>query len=113
MTAKIQLVRGIDEEVSDVKITRSKDGAFSIARFIFNQPKCMGENGPSQDITGLYLIDEEGELISRTVSAKFIGGESTGIEAEYKMRGEAEFQRFLRFMERFAKDNGMELDRKS
>jgi photosystem II protein len=113
MTAKIQLARGIDEQVSDVKITRSKDGAFSVARFIFNQPKCMGEESGNQDITGLYLIDDEGELISRTVSAKFMNGESTGIEAEYKMRGEAEFQRFLRFMERFAAENGMELNRKS
>lgn len=111
--AKIQLVRGVDEEVSDVRITRSKDGAFSIAKFIFNQPKCMAEDNNGKDITGLYLIDDEGELISRTVNAKFMNGESTGIEAEYKMRGEDEFQRFLRFMERFAAENGMELNRKS
>jgi photosystem II protein len=112
MTARIQLVRGIDEDVSDVRITRSKDGLFSVAKFIFHQPRCMSENSGNQNITGLYLIDEEGELISRTVNAKFMNGESTGIEAEYKMRGEEEFQRFLRFMERFAAENGMELNRK-
>lgn len=113
MKARIQLARGIDEEVSDVRITRSKDGAFSVAKFIFHQPKCMAGGKNNQDITGLYLIDDEGELISRTVNAKFMNGESTGIEAEYRMRGEEEFQRFLRFMERFAAENGMELNRKS
>lgn len=111
MTARIQLARGIDEDVSDVRITRSRDGAFSVAKFYFRKPKCL-ENG-EQNITGLYLIDEEGELISRSVNAKFLNGEATGIEAEYKMRGEAEFQRFLRFMERFAAENGLELTRNS
>jgi len=35
MTAKIQLSLGINEEASDVKITRSKDGDTSVAVFFF------------------------------------------------------------------------------
>ena len=51
MTAKIQLSLGIDEEATDVKITRSKDGDTSVAVFIFDAPNCMtGENAGNNEI---------------------------------------------------------------
>jgi photosystem II reaction center protein Psb28 len=39
MTAIIQLTRGIDEEVSDVRLTRAKDGSSGTATFFFKEPK--------------------------------------------------------------------------
>jgi photosystem II protein len=112
MTAKIQLARGIDEEATDVKITRSKDGDTSVATFIFDAPKCMtGENASTNEILGMYMIDEEGEMVTRNVNAKFINGKSAGIEAIHKLNGENEWQRFLRFMNRYAESNGMSLNK--
>jgi len=112
MTAKIQLARGIDEEATDVKITRSKDGDTSVAVFLFDVPNCMsGDNAGNNEILGMYMIDEEGEMVTRNVNAKFINGKSSGIEAIHKIEGEQEWQRFLRFMNRYAESNGMGLNK--
>ena len=112
MTARIQLAIGIDEEASDVKITRSKDGDTSVAVFFFNTPNCMtGETASTNEILGRYMIDEEGEIITRNVNAKFINGKSAGIEAIHKIDGQYEWERFLRFMNRYAEENGMSLNK--
>lgn len=108
MTAVIQLSRGINEEATDVKLTRSRDGSVSVATFIFEQPNCWNPDSPETgQITGMYMLDEEGELSTRNVSAKYLNGKLTRVEAIYKMNGEAQWQRFLRFMERYAEANGM------
>ena len=112
MTARIQLAIGIDEEASDVKITRSKDGDTSVAVFFFNTPNCMtGETASTNEILGMYMIDEEGEIITRNVNAKFINGKSAGIEAIHKIDGQYEWERFLRFMNRYAEENGMSINK--
>ena len=46
-----------------------------------------------------------------TVNGKFINGQQAGIEAIYKMTTEYEWERFLRFMNRYAESNGMSLSR--
>jgi len=112
MIASIQLTRGIDEEATDVKITRSKDGDTSVAVFLFDVPKCMsGEKASSNEILGMYMIDEEGEMVTRNVNAKFVNGKAAGIEAIHKIEGEQEWERFLRFMNRYAESNGMGLNK--
>lgn len=112
MTARIQLALGINEEASDVKITRSKDGDTSVAVFFFEAPNCMtGANAANNEILGMYMIDEEGEIITRNVNAKFINGKSAGIEAIHKINGQYEWERFLRFMNRYAEANGMSLNK--
>ncbi|MFZ4727637.1 MAG: photosystem II reaction center protein Psb28 [Pseudanabaena sp.] len=114
MTARLQLTRGIDEEATDVKITRSKDGDTSVAVFIFDVLNCMtGENASTNEILGMYMIDEEGEMITRNVNAKFINGKPAGIEAIHKIEGDRDWQRFLRFMNRYAESNGMSLNQPS
>ncbi len=112
MAVQIQLTRGIDEEVSDVRLTRSKDGTSSTATFFFKEPKCTNqENQALTDITGMFMFDEEGELVTRNVNAKFLDGKPAGITAIYIMSGQAEWDRFMRFMDRYAESNGMELNK--
>jgi photosystem II protein len=110
MTAVIQLARGTDEEASDVKLTRSKDGTTGTATFIFKEPKCMGSSGG--EITGMFMIDEEGELSTRNVNGKFVNGKSAGVEAIYTMDGADQWDRFMRFMDRYAEANGMGFTKK-
>jgi photosystem II protein len=112
MTAKIQLTRGIDEEASDVKMTRAKDGSNGTATFIFKEPKCTNEeNQVLTDITGMFMTDDEGELVTRNVNAKFINGKPAGIEAIYIINSPQEWERFLRFMNRYAEANGMDFNK--
>ncbi len=108
--AAIQFIRGLDEEtVPEVYLTRSKDGTNGMARFRFDQPKAFNRSEANLgDITGMYLVDEEGELVTRDVNARFLNGKPQAIEARYVMRSPAEWDRFMRFMERYAKAMGLE-----
>jgi photosystem II protein len=105
--AEIQFSRGTAETViPDVRLTRSRDGSSGTATFYFDKPDALAQDY-TQDVTGIYLIDEEGELVSREVKAKFINGEPAAIEAMYIMKSSQEWDRFMRFMERYAEQNGL------
>jgi photosystem II 13kDa protein len=109
--AKIQFSRGIDEEViPEVRLTRSRTGDSGTATFIFTNPNILGQ-GSTEDITGMYLIDEEGELITREVKGKFVNGRPEALEAVYLMKSAEEWNRFMRFMERYADENDLGLSK--
>nr|YP_009244368.1 photosystem II protein W [Gelidium vagum]AMK96610.1 photosystem II protein W [Gelidium vagum] len=105
--AFIQFIQGINETVvADVKLTRSKDGSTGTATFQFNQPNILKADMESKgNITGMYLKDEEGEMVTKDVSAKFINGVPEAIEAIYIIKSPSDWDRFMRFMERYANDN--------
>lgn len=103
--AEIQFSRGVTEDiVPDVRLTRSKDGTNGRATFYFEKPKALG-NDRTDEITGMYMIDEEGEISTRDVVAKFINGQPEALEAVYVMKSVDEWDRFMRFMERYAEEN--------
>jgi photosystem II 13kDa protein len=105
--ARIQFSRGTDEDaVPQVRLTRSKTGNQGTATFIFENPKALS-NSSTEDITGMYMIDEEGEILTREVKAKFINGQPAGLEALYLMRTPEEWERFMRFMTRYSEANGL------
>ncbi len=106
--AQIQFSRGLEEEViPDVRLTRSRSGTNGTAKFYFQNPKALS-NSTTEDITGMYMIDEEGELVTREVNATFINGKPEALEATYVMKSEADWDRFMRFMQRYAQDHGLE-----
>ncbi len=105
--AQIQFSRGITEPVvPDVRLTKSRTGEQSKASFYFEKPTIFG-NDVTDEITGLYMIDEEGEISTREVKAKFINGKPEALEAIYIMNTTAEWDRFMRFMERYSAENGL------
>lgn len=105
----IQFIQGTDERtIPDVRLTKSRDGTNGMAIFRFEQPSVFDASGEVGDITGLYMIDEEGVLQSVDVSAKFVNGKPAGIEAKYVMRTPREWDRFMRFMERYSQENGLQ-----
>nr|YP_010336060.1 photosystem II protein W [Tsunamia transpacifica]QUE27951.1 PsbW [Tsunamia transpacifica]UNJ14466.1 photosystem II protein W [Tsunamia transpacifica] len=107
--ASIQFIPGINEEViPEVQLTRSRDGSTGTATFKFSQPKILdASNNQEGEITGMYLLDEEGELVTKDVSAKFINGKPKAIEAVYLMKSPEVWDRFMRFMVRYARDNDL------
>ncbi|HEY9660570.1 MAG TPA: photosystem II reaction center protein Psb28 [Allocoleopsis sp.] len=111
--AEIQFSRGIAEDViPDVRLTRSRDGSNGQAIFYFQNPKAL-DNDRTDDITGMYLIDEEGEIVTREVKAKFINGQPDSLEAIYVMKSPEEWDRFMRFMERYAEENDLGFSKSS
>jgi photosystem II protein len=108
--AEIQFIKGITEEsIPDVRMTRSRDGTNGKAIFYFENPKAVEEG--NEQITGMYLIDEEGELNTQEVKGKFVNGQLQAIEAIYPIRSTEEWDRFMRFMERYAQENNLEFSK--
>ena len=107
--AVIQFIKGIDETVvPDVQLTRSRDGSTRTATFRFTNPVILNASMENQgDITGMFLMDEEGELITRDVNAKFINGKPKAIESVYVIKDASNWDRFMRFMERYANENSL------
>nr|UBQ35489.1 photosystem II protein psb28 [Conticribra weissflogii] len=109
MVAHIQFIKGIDEKVlPDVRLTRSRDGSTGTATFKFKNAnildKSLALNG---EITGMYMIDQEGVLETRDVSAVFVKGKPRYVESIYIMKTPEAWNRFMRFMERYGESNGL------
>ena len=103
----IQFIQGIDEEVTpEVRLTRSRSGNQGTATLIFEDPKALGQD-VTQEITGMYMIDEEGQITSRDVKARFVNGQPKFLEGLYIMKTKEEWERFMRFMESYAKEHDL------
>ena len=109
MDAKIQFIKGLDEKIlPDVRLTRSRDGSTGTATFRFKNPNILDKSTLKEgEITGMYLIDEEGILETRDVNARFINGKLETIESIYIMKNPKAWDRFMRFMERYGNRNGL------
>ena len=109
--ANIQFSRGVIEDaVPDIRVTRSRDGNGGKAIFYFDAPKALAQDS-TDEITGMYLIDDEGEIVSRDVKGKFVNGKPSAIEATLLMRSADEWERFIRFMDKYAAEHGLGLQK--
>ena len=105
--AAIQFFRGIDEPVvPDIRMTRSRDGRTGQAIFVFDQPQALSPESLG-DIGGMYMVDEEGQLVTREVNAKFVNGKPAALEATYTWKTPLDFERFMRFAQRYADSHGL------
>ncbi|XP_010548737.1 PREDICTED: photosystem II reaction center PSB28 protein, chloroplastic-like [Tarenaya hassleriana] len=109
----LQFIQGTDElTIPDVRLTRSRDGSNGVATFTFEQPSVFDSSSEVGEITGLYMIDEEGVIQSTDVNAKFVNGKPEGIVAKHIMRTPKDWDRFMRFMERYSNQNGLQFVKK-
>jgi len=105
--ANIQFYEGVNEPVvPEIRLTRDKNGTTGQAFFIFEKPQALSKLA-SGEITGMKLIDEEGELMTKEVKARFVDGSPTFIEAIYSWRNNTDFERFMRFANSYAKSKGL------
>jgi len=106
--AHIQFMQGIIEDtIPNVRLTRSANGNSGTATFYFNSPKALDSQN-TDEITGMYLVDKEGEIVTREVKGKFVNGKAQALEATYIMKSPEQWERFMRFMTRYAEENGLE-----
>ena len=106
-TASISFLEGVMEPtVPEIRLTRSRDGRTGQAFFTFEEPNALSAVKEGT-IKGMSMLDEEGELKTKDVSARFLNGNPSAIEATYVWKSEKEFERFMRFAKRYASCNGM------
>jgi photosystem II protein len=95
--------------VPDVSLTRSRDGSTGTATFRFRGPSVLSlhnvwDNGL---ITGMWLRDNEGLLKTTDLEVKFGQGRPMELVAILVLKSRDEWDRFMRFMERYAEANGL------
>jgi len=109
MKAHIQFIKGIDENIlPDIRLTRSRDGSTGTATFHFRNANILDKNlALNGEITGMYMIDIEGILETRDITACFIKGKPQVVQAIYIMKSLEHWNRFMRFMERYGESNSL------
>ena len=109
LNGSIQFVRGLDEKcIPNVKLTRARDGSSGIATFTFDSPNVFdASTAQAGEVTGMFMVDAEGEISTTDVNASFANGKPQSIESKYVMSSPEQWDRFMRFMESYGEANGL------
>ena len=121
VTPSIEFFVGISEELSNVSLRRSKQTGIRNVLMTFENLKSLERfrSYTTQTYGDLRLIDAEGEISVTPSSLKIIWGGDEGDELKevrcaFDIERDEHWDRFMRFMERYAEANGMAYqDRKS
>ena len=105
MEATIQFIRGKNEEgIPEIRLFRNIDGKKGHVLYRFYAPKTITlENYNS--IHKMYLIDEEGEISTRKIDISISNKNIREVNSRYNWSSEKEFERFMRFAQRYANSN--------
>ena len=101
-TVSIQFVKGRNEKCHpEIRMFRDLDGKKGKAVYKFFTPKTITlENFKS--IEKMYLIDEEGELLTKKIDLYISANNIKEVTSTYSWYSEKEFERFMRFSLRYA-----------
>eukprot|EP00472_Partenskyella_glossopodia_P004535 CAMPEP_0197520220 /NCGR_PEP_ID=MMETSP1318-20131121/5536_1 /TAXON_ID=552666 /ORGANISM="Partenskyella glossopodia, Strain RCC365" /LENGTH=158 /DNA_ID=CAMNT_0043071657 /DNA_START=251 /DNA_END=727 /DNA_ORIENTATION=+ len=96
-----------ENTVPEISLTRSIDGKSGVAKFRFEKPSLLEDPSKAAEVTGMTMLDDEGKLETIDVQTTFVGEKPVDIEAKYIIKSADEWDRFMRFMERYSKANGL------
>lgn len=115
MTApSIQFFEGITEDLDGVSLRRNRTSGARIVQMTFRKLKSIEQFNSFRNrfSNALSLKDEEGEIQVEPSSVKFIFGGPEGddlerMECQFEIDRDDHWERFMRFMNRYAEANGM------
>ena len=98
----IQFVKGENEkDHPEIRLFRDLDGKKGKGVYKFFNPKTITlENFKS--IQKMYLIDKEGELITKKINLSISENHIKEVTSTYNWNSEKEFERFIRFSIRYS-----------
>jgi len=112
-TPSIQFFEGIYEELSNVSLRRNRNSGIRNVLMTFDSLKAIEKfNSFTKRYTNsMLLTDEEGVISVTPSSLKFVFGGPEGddlerVNCEFEVQDEY-WERFMRFMNRYAETNGM------
>jgi len=110
----IQFFAGLTEDLSNVSLRKNPQTGKRIVVMIFENLKVLErfQSFTKQSLNSMLLTDEEGEIRVTPSSTKFIFGGDEGdelrrVECKVDIEQEDHWERFMRFMNRYAQANGM------
>ena len=111
----IEFFSGITEELSGVSLRRNKKTGIRNVLLIFDTLNALNKfnSFTKGSAETLSLIDSEGEILVTPNSLKMIFGGDEGdelkrVECTFEIASDSHWERFSRFMERYAAANEME-----
>jgi photosystem II Psb28-2 protein len=113
-TPSIQFFEGISEELSNVSLRRNRNSGVRSVLMTFNSLKALEKfnsfTKPSSNC--MLLTDEEGAITVEPSSVQFLfggpeGDELNRVECKFEIEREDHWERFMRFMNRYAQANDM------
>lgn len=117
----IEFFEGVPETLSDVSLRRNRMTGARFVVMTFKELQSLERLNSFRKRfnNSLRLIDEEGDIQVEPDSVQFIFGGEEGedllrVECKFEISRDDHWERFIRFMNRYAEANGMEYgDRKS
>jgi len=110
----IQFFAGIDEKLGNVSLRRNPNTGKRIVLMTFDQMQALEEfnSFKKKSLNSMLLKDEEGEINVTPSSTKFIFGGDEGdelrrVDCQFEIEQDDHWERFMRFMHRYADANGM------
>ncbi|WP_033375213.1 photosystem II reaction center protein Psb28 [Spirulina subsalsa] len=110
----IEFLSGLPEELTDVRLRRGKTSGIRNVLMIFENLRALElvNSYTRQSKGALHLIDQEGEIQVTPSSLKIrFGGDDGddlhGVECQFEIHEDDHWERFMRFMHRYAEANGM------
>jgi len=114
LTPSIQFFEGIPEDLSNVSLRRTRSTGVRNVLMTFKQLNALERfNSFTKKFSNaLRLTDEEGVINVEPSSVQFIFGGPEGnqldrVECKFEIEQEDHWERFMRFMNRYAEANGM------
>ena len=98
----IQFIKGLNEyDYPEIRLFRDQDGKKGSAIYKFPKPKTITLDN-FKSVQKMYFIDEEGELSTRKIDLSISENRIKEVESTYNWNSEKEFERFMRFANRYA-----------
>ena len=111
----IQFFEGVYEEISNVSLRRNRNTGVRSVLMTFNALKAIERfnSFTKRFSNSMLLTDEEGVITVEPSSMQIVFGGPEGdelqrVECQFEIEQEDHWERFMRFMHRYAQANGME-----
>lgn len=113
-TPSIQFFEGISEELSNVSLRRNRNSGARSVLMTFNSLNALEKfnSFTKRSSNSMVLTDQEGVISVEPSSIQFLFGGAEGnelqrVECTFEISQEDHWERFMRFMNRYAEANGM------
>lgn len=112
MAVSVQFIEGVNEEISGISLRKRRNSETKIIVLTFDQLQAIKKlRSFTNKVENLLLEDEEGKIQVTPSGIKFIfvdDDELSKAECSFEVYSELEFERVMRFLNRYAQEKGFE-----
>lgn len=110
----VQIFKDVPEEITSVSLRRDRDKGTHVALMRFQSLASLDhfQSFRKSSRNALHLIDSEGEILIEPAGVKLYyggveGDDLKGVECKLEIDRDDHWERFLRFMQRYAEAKGL------